>query len=135
MPELYRTIDLSSHNADLQCEPLGFVYHRVPPDFFQRKWTRLDYDVLEKQRKFIQALEKTPSLGKYMRELRWSVLDLSDLDEDECENLGVVFEVKEGSRGGWTDDYAYWVEESESVEDDDDGISMHATVGGEYLCS
>ncbi|KAJ4364669.1 hypothetical protein N0V83_009266 [Neocucurbitaria cava] len=134
--QLYRTIDLSPHSAELQCEPNGVMYHPVPPDFLQRKWTRLDYDVFLKQKTFVQTLEKTPSLGKNVRELRWTVLDLSDLDEEECEDLGVVFEGKRGGSGGaWTDDYAYWIEESESDEDDDDWDSMHATVGGEYPCS
>ncbi|CAO2653739.1 Nn.00g031500.m01.CDS01 [Neocucurbitaria sp. VM-36] len=94
-PELYRSIDISSHNADIRCEPFGVVYHRVPPDFFNRTWTWLDYVVFEKQKKLIQTLDKRSELGRYVRGLRWTVLDVSECGEDNWEDMELGRELEE----------------------------------------
>jgi hypothetical protein len=83
MPELYRIVDLSCHNSDVDCELLHIdVYHRLPPDFVKRQWTRLDYDLSESQLEFSRTLSHTPGLGKHVRELHWTALDLFDYEDE-----------------------------------------------------
>jgi hypothetical protein len=79
-PELYRAIDLSSHNAEVACTTRGSPSRynsdeRLPPDFVAREWTPLDYVTFRKQQLLIQTILQKPDLGKYVRELCWTVLD------------------------------------------------------------
>ena len=85
MPELYRNIDLSSHNAPIDCTPVYDGLHRVPPDFTHRRWGRLDLDVFEKQLQFTRTLQHDPGLGKHAHVLCWTVFNLFECDETAWE--------------------------------------------------
>ena len=81
MPELYRNIDLSSHNASIDCTPVYFGPHRVPPDFTHRRRGRLDLDVFEKQLQFARTLQHDAGLSKHAQLLCWTVFNLFECDE------------------------------------------------------
>jgi hypothetical protein len=49
----------------------------VPTDFVAREWISLDYQVFDKQNQFIRTVNEKPAYGKYVRELRWTVLDVN----------------------------------------------------------
>jgi len=88
MPELYRVIDLSSHVASIDCEPVVFGPHRVPPDFIYRRWNQVDLHAFERQLEFARTIKHNPGLAGYARELRWTVMSLRDgaWDEDVVED-------------------------------------------------
>jgi hypothetical protein len=87
MPGLYRIVNLSCYNSDVDCEPLHIdVYHRVPLDFVKRQWTHLDYNVFESQLEFIRTLSHASGLGKHVRELHWTALDLFDYEDEIWED-------------------------------------------------
>lgn len=112
MPELYREIDLSSHNADIEYEPFGVPTVLVPPHFVSREVTDLDKKVFQKQRMFIETLNEVPAYGEHVRKLQWTIL--TDYDQsDESEESGLL--------DGESD-------EEESVFVPEDGKSSNAVV-------
>jgi hypothetical protein len=70
------------------------MHLRVPPDFVQRKWMRLDYNTNEKQKCFNRTVEENPSLGKHVRELHWTILDLECMCADEWEDAEIERELR-----------------------------------------
>lgn len=50
----------------------------VPRDITKRQATKLDKKVFHKQKLFIQTMQRSPELGRHVRELHWTVLDASD---------------------------------------------------------
>jgi hypothetical protein len=70
IPQMYNTMDLSSHNAD-DTEELGAAA------LVKREHTSPDYHAFEKQRFFIRTIQERPALGKHVRLLHWLVLDTS----------------------------------------------------------
>jgi len=53
-----------------------FGPHRVPPDFIDRRWNRIDLHAFERQLEFTRTIEHNPGLAGYARELRWTVMSL-----------------------------------------------------------
>ncbi|KAH7071985.1 hypothetical protein BKA63DRAFT_516747 [Paraphoma chrysanthemicola] len=82
-PELYRTIDLSSHNAAFTCkkrETRRVTYptnYQVPLDFLKREWTALDIEIFQRQKLFIRSMAEIPTHGKHVRRLQWTILDVN----------------------------------------------------------
>lgn len=79
MPELYRNLDLSTHNATARCRfkdysPWG-GYNDVPSRFIAREWHPIDGKVAKRQGLLIRTIAENPHYGKYVRELHWTVLD------------------------------------------------------------
>jgi len=85
-PELYRTIDLSSHNAKLDSKSQYPGSHRVPLDFSMRSWTRHDLSIFQQQERFMYTLGARPELGPHVRKLHWTVMDLSHPHEEEWDD-------------------------------------------------
>ncbi|KAH3992047.1 hypothetical protein HBI24_223110 [Parastagonospora nodorum] len=77
LPELYRTIDLSSHNVDEVCEPWGKDAgdNEVPPTFSERYWRYFDKEAFWRQKKFVETMQRKPMYARHVRRLRWTVLD------------------------------------------------------------
>lgn len=82
--DLYRNIDLSSHNASIKSPCQGYPVLPVPLNFIERQWTSLDRGVRERQDLFIRGMQENPSTAKYVRHLKWTVLpNADDLWPDE----------------------------------------------------
>ncbi|KAH4151528.1 hypothetical protein HBI81_066770 [Parastagonospora nodorum] len=77
LPELYRTIDLSSHNVDEVCEPWGKDAgdNEVPPTFSERYWEYFDKDVSWRQKKFVETMQRKPMYARHVRTLHWTVFE------------------------------------------------------------
>ncbi|KAL7620938.1 hypothetical protein AAE478_008249 [Parahypoxylon ruwenzoriense] len=74
-PVLYRVVDLSSHNGpDID---LLMKSSKVPSDWPMNRNNPVDGIVYDKQRALIRTLRLHPSLGKYVRILRWTTVDHS----------------------------------------------------------
>jgi hypothetical protein len=81
-PQLYHTIDLSSHNSNIGCEPWGFIRDSqslVPADFVARELTELDKTIFERQRMLLKTFAANQTFAKHVKTLRWTVLDTSNL--------------------------------------------------------
>jgi hypothetical protein len=52
--------------------------YNVPPSFLQRDMMSMDKTIFRKQSNFIRTIQGRPEWGKYIRTLRWTVLDASD---------------------------------------------------------
>jgi hypothetical protein len=56
---------------------MGAYDKPVPPNFMERHWNDLDNLVVEKQKQFIRTVNERLEYGKHVRELHWTVLDVS----------------------------------------------------------
>jgi hypothetical protein len=81
-PQLYHTINLSSHNANIACEPWAFIKQTdalVHPDFVAREWTDYDKAIFFRQEMLLRTFTADQDLGKYVKTLCWTVLDTSEI--------------------------------------------------------
>ncbi|KAI1412082.1 hypothetical protein F5Y13DRAFT_200417 [Hypoxylon sp. FL1857] len=80
-PILYRVVDLSSHNGpDIKT---AIHSSKVPSDWPEHRCNPLDGIVYDKQRALIRTLRSHPSLGEYVRVLRWTTVDYPNYVEYE----------------------------------------------------
>jgi hypothetical protein len=79
LPELYRTVDLSSHNVDEICIPLGrdAREEEVSPTFCERHWDDSDKHAFAKQKQLIEAVQHGNNYAKHVRRIHWTVIDTS----------------------------------------------------------
>jgi hypothetical protein len=80
-------VDLSTHNADIECASQHALIYTVPPSFTHREMMALDKAVFRKQSNFIRTIQGRPHWGKYIRTLHWTVLDASDQYWGSRENI------------------------------------------------
>jgi hypothetical protein len=110
-PELYRTIDLSIHNADIECKPFVASEIPVPPDFLEREPTEWDEKLFERQNLFIRAMNEGLDNGidraSYVRKMVWTILDptpstwgdrtkIPASDSDEEDEEGEIYALEDG---------------------------------------
>jgi hypothetical protein len=81
-PQLYHTINLSSHNSDIGCEPWGYIKKSqslVCADFVAREWTDLDKRIFQRQGMLLTTFAANQAFAKHVKNLYWTVLDTSNL--------------------------------------------------------
>lgn len=81
-PVLYHTLNLSVHNAKIQCKPWRYNSKNdvlVPPDFVEREFTDLDQQVFGRQKQLLSAMNEGTKIGrgyhKHVRKVIWTILD------------------------------------------------------------
>jgi hypothetical protein len=76
--ELYRDIDLSSHNASTKSPAWKYPDDQVPLNFIEREWTDLDRGVRERQDLLIRTIHEKSTTVEHVRHLKWTVLPDAD---------------------------------------------------------
>ncbi|KAF2472358.1 uncharacterized protein BDR25DRAFT_13680 [Lindgomyces ingoldianus] len=117
IPEVYRCIDLSTHNLDEKCRPMRYLseYALVPPDFVEKERPRFEIEMFERQRLFIRTIIERPEYGKNVRKLFWTVMDSHD--SWGSEDFGIYWEDENGEP---SDEYGYSGGNQDEFEDDEE---------------
>ncbi|CAI6337823.1 unnamed protein product [Periconia digitata] len=83
-PQLYKVIDLSSHNAEIECVPWRFTEsppgYIFPPDFMRRRYNEFDREIFQRQGLLERTFAANHSYGEHVRTLRWTILDTNEMD-------------------------------------------------------
>ena len=86
LPELFRTLDLSTHSATVECPYEVYseksIVRRatgrnaiVSSRSLAREWLVIDKITARKQELLVRTIAEKPTYGNYVRELHWTVLD------------------------------------------------------------
>jgi len=100
-------VDLSSHKLDIDYQSDASSSARVPPDFVRRKWTWHDYNVYRRQDCLLRTFAEKSKIGKHVRKLHWTSLDLAWSCEDDWEDHELAQRNKEEEDPGSVLDQAH----------------------------